>query len=169
MKVIRIQWPDHCFHFTSSVLGDKQVKENILGCLVSLGHWIGILSLKLNNKFHEILKDYCEVFKKGQKKKTERKGENHSNQCQHPQLWAINYNFRMLSFYFFPPCTPCEPHLSGQGEENPLATGSPGHSTFLWCSWAKEKKITFYAAWLQGVRQFPAWVGMHELGAFTCI
>lgn len=99
-------------------------------------------------------------------RKTERKGENHSNQCQHPQLWAINYNFRMLSFYFFPPCTPCEPHLSGQGVP-------AGH----WLAWSfcvfmmlmseKEKKIVLCCmaarcAPISGVSGH-AWVGCFHM------
>lgn len=121
------------------------------GCHLSLAWRKEILLLKFNNKYCEIFKGYCQGFSKGALRVTKkpmrgvgwaRGGLNHSSQCQHPQLWAINYNFRMLSFYFFLHFwTPLRtaPHTC-LARMRPLAIGSPGHSTFLWCLWAKKKE-----------------------------
>lgn len=151
------------------------------GCHLSLARRKEILLLKFNNKYCEIFKGYCQGFSKGALRVTKkpmrgvgwaRGGLNHSSQCQHPQLWAINYNFRMLSFYFFLHFwTPLRtaPHTC-LARMRPLAIGSPGHSTFLWCLWAKKKEKKQNILCCMAARCAPisgvsghAWVGCFHM------
>lgn len=74
-------------------------------------------------------------------------GKNQRSRGPHPQLYAINYNFRMLCccvyvyytyalLFLFSMCaTPARPGI------RLLANGSPGHFPFIRSLWAKNEKL----------------------------